>query len=475
MGLGLLKATLFAASLPFLYLGPESYPVDILSRDVCIVGGGAAGTYAAIRLLDQNQTVIVVEREDRLGGKTRTYIDPVTGAPINIGVRFWHNNPLVTNFFQWLNVPSAVVNGLISPFVTIFQDFQTGIIDPGYTHPDPTSALFRYAEQLMKYPYLAKGFNLPDPVPSDLLIPFGEFATKYNLSDAINIIFEVNQGIGNLLEVSTLYVMKYFGLTILEGFQNGFVTTAAYDNGQLYQSAQTVLTAINSVLVSSHVISTTRDDNGAEIQVSTPAGLKHFHCKTIVLTIPPSLENLAPFAFNSTELSLFQQFTATGYYTGLIRNSGIPDNTRVKNIATHAPYNIPNLPGIYLFDATGVPALHQVLYGSPIPCPIDVVEAEIIATLKRLEAAGAIPQSGPELEIVVSHSPFQFTVPASIIQEGFYNHLNALQGVRSLFFTGAAFESQDSSLIWQFTESFLSQIVTRSSLKSRFSFVKQEG
>ena len=123
---------LFFASFPVLCLG-HGFPVDTLSRDVCIVGGGSAGTYAAIRLLDSNQTVIVVEQQDRLGGNTQTFIDPVTGAPIDIGVVVWHNNTLVSNYFQRLNVSLVSINELDSPFVTIYPDFQTGQLVAGYT------------------------------------------------------------------------------------------------------------------------------------------------------------------------------------------------------------------------------------------------------------------------------------------------------------------------------------------------------
>jgi heterodisulfide reductase subunit A-like polyferredoxin len=34
---------------------------DIITRDVCIIGGGSTGTYSAVRLGDFNKSVIVVE------------------------------------------------------------------------------------------------------------------------------------------------------------------------------------------------------------------------------------------------------------------------------------------------------------------------------------------------------------------------------------------------------------------------------
>lgn len=45
---------------------------DIIIRDVCIIGGGATGTYAAVRLGDFNKSVVVIETKGRLGGHTET-------------------------------------------------------------------------------------------------------------------------------------------------------------------------------------------------------------------------------------------------------------------------------------------------------------------------------------------------------------------------------------------------------------------
>jgi ribulose 1,5-bisphosphate synthetase/thiazole synthase len=41
-------------------------PTDIITKDVAIVGGGASGTYAAIRLKDKGKTVALIEQKDHL-------------------------------------------------------------------------------------------------------------------------------------------------------------------------------------------------------------------------------------------------------------------------------------------------------------------------------------------------------------------------------------------------------------------------
>jgi hypothetical protein len=57
-----------------------------------------------------------------------------------------------------------------------------------------------------------------------------------------------------------------------------------------------------------------------------------------------------------------------------------------------------------------------------------------------------------------SHTPFELTVPPEAIADGFYKKLYSLQGCRHTFYTGAAFHTHDSSLLWQFTETLLPNI-----------------
>lgn len=61
LALGLTSSVL---ALPF---GHENFkPEDIIERDVVILGGGAAGSYAAVRLRDAGKSVVVIEKEDHL-------------------------------------------------------------------------------------------------------------------------------------------------------------------------------------------------------------------------------------------------------------------------------------------------------------------------------------------------------------------------------------------------------------------------
>jgi hypothetical protein len=58
----------------------------------------------------------------------------------------------------------------------------------------------------------------------------------------------------------------------------------------------------------------------------------------------------------------------------------------------------------------------------------------------------------PEFVEFNNHSPFELTVSSEAIKGGFYGQLNKLQGERSTWWTGATWQAQDSSQIWNWTE-----------------------
>jgi phytoene dehydrogenase-like protein len=106
-----------------------------IDRDVCIIGGGATGTFSAVHLIDAGKNLALVERKSRLGGHTETYRDPATGFVEDYGVVVYHDIPEVTDFFARFNVP-------LGPRVTGETDtrnfdFKTGERVPDDILPSP--------------------------------------------------------------------------------------------------------------------------------------------------------------------------------------------------------------------------------------------------------------------------------------------------------------------------------------------------
>ena len=432
---------------------PAHYPQDsVITRDVAVIGGGSSGVYTAIRAKDSNKSVVVIEKKSRLGGHTETYTDPATGFSINYGVIVWHDLPLVRNYFARLNVPLSKLNfaGLSNKYL----DFATG----KETFPGNFSdGIAAYIAQLAKYPDLETGFFLPDPVPEELLLPFADYVEKYPaIKPAVYYLFVSTQGLGDFLRLPTVYIFKNWGLDVLRNVQNGFLTAASGNNSELYRNAGAVLG--QDVFLNSYVIATKRKKGAkcVEVVVETPSGRKLIRAKKLVITIPPLPEKLRGFDLGSEELSLFKRFSSKGYYAGIIRDPGIPAATLYQNAAADTPYNVPRLPGFYSLSPTRIPGLIDFKYGSDDILSDARVKANMIADLERLHQVGTFNNTfKPEIFVYSNHSPFELNVPARDIADGFYRKLYALQGKRQTYYTGAAFHSHDSSLIWGYTEAYV--------------------
>jgi hypothetical protein len=115
-------------------MDPNHYKPDhLIKTDVVVVGGGAAGTYAAIQLKDQHKKVVVIESKARLGGHTETYHDPESGQPIDMGVLLYHDEPIVHEWYARFNLSLSRINfGGAAPQ---YVDFRTGKIEKTYRLP----------------------------------------------------------------------------------------------------------------------------------------------------------------------------------------------------------------------------------------------------------------------------------------------------------------------------------------------------
>ncbi|KAI1636792.1 FAD/NAD(P)-binding domain-containing protein [Biscogniauxia mediterranea] len=429
-------------------------PADIIERDVVIVGGGSTGTYSAVRLRDHNKTVVVVEKKDTLGGHAETYVNPFTGYTVDIGVVVFSHLKVVTDYFARFDVP--LVNFPITLSAAEYVDFASG--EPvEFQLPSQDAfmaALDSYATQLERYPELQGGFNMSYPVPPDLLLSFRDFVEKYQLQDLVSRVFITNQGFSPLLDLSMLYIFKYLNAAEVDNFKEGFLTTVNHDIQELYQKATAFLGP--DVLLGSTVVAMDRSSPGpypVRVNVQTPTGPKLITAKKIISTVPPKLENLGPYDLSQDEKALFGQFYANGYYTGILNNTGITEPLTATGPGQ--PYNVPTLPGLYNVGLTAE-NLTQVYYGSPEVMSDDEVKADIMASIRRIQEARGIPiDVEPDWLIFSSHAPFNLMVSNEAIQNGFYRDLYALQGQRNTFYDGAAWHTQDSSVLWEFTENYV--------------------
>ena len=422
---------------------------DVITRDVAIIGGGSSGTYGAIKLRDMGKSVVVVEKTGTLGGHENTYIDPSTGTPIDFGVQTYWNISVVTEFFARFDIPIETFS--FTGVTTAYADFETGEVLSSF---DPSENFTPYADQLNKYPYLLSSWTLPSPVPGDLLLTFGDFIKKYSLQNIAYSIYSNSLGIGNILQQLTVNVFKIFDAAYLDGLKGGNVVTSNHDNGELYVKALAELGS-NALLSSTVTAAQRSGKNGVKLLVKTPTGNKLIIASDLLISIPPLVNNLAPFDLDSREKDLFQKWTYSGYYTGLINNTGLAAGTRYVNAGANTTYNIPNLPGVYEIVPTRVEGIYYFWYGSPGNLSQQQIQTDVTATVQKLTGGKS---TTPGFIAFSSHTPFKLVVSADDISHGFYNNLEGLQGHLHTYWTGAAFLSHNSGELWNFTQSLLPKI-----------------
>jgi hypothetical protein len=433
---------------------------DIITCDVCVIGGGATGTYAAVRLReDFKKSVLVVERDNQLGGNVNTYVVPGSNIPIDFGVQAYNNLPTTLDFFKRFNIP--LEPAVIPPFERNYIDLKTG---KGVTpiQANPVIALVNYAQLLQKYAYLVGGYGqLPDPVPQELLEPFGKFVQDNNLQAAVPIFWTFAFGVGNMLSATTLSVMQNFGLLqVNDLFTGGFLTTSRHNNSELYQKASTLLG--QDVLYGSTVIGRNWDDEGYNlVKIATPKGMRLVKAKKLLITIPPTLANMQPFNLDVVEEKMFSKWKWLNSYVAVVSDTGLPDDLQIINADEESLFNLPQLPFVWQYDFSGIPGKYTVKLMGDDKFSADDAKKMIADDLARIGGDGTeLNGKIPTIDAFASHSPLQLHPSPESLKAGFYKKLYALQGHRNTFYTGHAWAGDYSSVLWQFTEGLLPSMIS---------------
>ncbi|MEA2695935.1 MAG: hypothetical protein QOI66_206, partial [Myxococcales bacterium] len=154
-----------------------------ITCDVCVLGAGASGMYATMRLRERGHSVTLLERSDRVGGHANTYRDPEGRGAQEMGVRIYPGIPIIKDTFDRYGIALKKID--LAALSRTYIDIRTGERST-YQDPNPlqTFASLTQYGLLMRtqYAYISKeGYQLPTPVPDELLQPFGQFLRDQNL------------------------------------------------------------------------------------------------------------------------------------------------------------------------------------------------------------------------------------------------------------------------------------------------------
>lgn len=432
---------------------------EVITRDVCILGGGGTGSYAAVQLKERNHSVVIVEQKNRLGGHSDTLYLP-TGEYIDYGIRAYFNVKLVRDFLNQLNVDYEIFKpGAIS---TQYVNLRTGRrVDYNIDLLDTIRGMIRYRAALEPFDYLSTGaYYLPDEVPEALLRPFREFVEEHSLQGALELIYTFGDALGDILATPLLFVIQFFGTSHINALLKGPHIRPKNGTAAIFRAAASYIDEDHNILYEANVTRTIRNSNGVELSVDTPGGSKLIRAKKLLVTFPPILPKLQGFDLDQNELSIFSKWRYVAYHAAVLNNTGIPDGLNVFNMdPNNQPGGLPVAPFECILDYSGVPGY----YGTRIVGADNFTEADarqfVLDDLRRMGDAGTFPiNESPDIVAFASHLPNSMRVSVDDVRDGFYKRLYALQGQRSTYYTGYSFCTDYSAQLWNYTRSIVDMV-----------------
>ncbi len=430
---------------------------DQIRRDVCILGGGAAGIFSALKLRDRGFSVAVVERTERIGGHCETFRDPNTGVVIDIGVRIFPNQPLVVKTFgrYGISLEAAPLGGGQPPLQV---DFATGqpVTPITSTPTEFGTALAKYIKILTnEYPFITtNGINLPDPVPAELLLPLRDFLENRGLMPGLARLLDFLQGFGPQLDITTLYALKNNDLNVSSAILTNSFLRAQGGADLFYKGAENELG--NDIFKNANILSVSRPSKGpVQVFIKTPSGPQQILCDRLIVTFPPILENMQRLDLGKREFDIFRRFSPNFYWTSVAEISGLPPFQRVSNRSASLPFNVPQLPGLYGIAPSSAPNIYNLIYGSGTFISDFKVQQQIKRDVEQLSVVTGSSVTFNRFLLFKAHNPFALYVSPQDIQDGFYTRLNALQGQRNTFYLGAAFQTHSTLAVWSQAEELI--------------------
>lgn len=387
-----------------------------LTRRVAIIGAGAAGLTAAYTLRGRGYTSMTIfESSDRVGGKCCTTM--IDGKPYDLGAGILSSdNTTVLRIAKELGVSiapvtlgrSVVIGPGSEPMPTKRTKKQLAIL---------TKELVTYRRLLHRYAHIAQpGFTAVDP---DLAVPFADFARAHHIENLAQELAHFFTGFGYdyFSRVPAAYVLKYYRWGTLKAFLQKKIFW-------LPQGIQHIWTAVAAHFDVRLNTTISRIDRTAEsVRITTQSGVDDFD---LLIIAAPLQETHTYLDVTSDEQDLFSKILTVDYCTiacsvqGFFPADGyIPQNYTVDapNVPVfwHHRYNDTDVYTFYVFAERGQRD--------------DVLTKNVSDFVAQF--GGLVTRTHS-----VTHWTYFPHVSAEDVREGYYDRLDALQGMNRTYYIG---------------------------------------
>ncbi|EFX04831.1 fumarate reductase/succinate dehydrogenase [Grosmannia clavigera kw1407] len=456
----------------------QMYPnATVKTVDIVVVGGGDAGANAASNLYDAGLSVIVLEKEDHLGGRVNGWTNPSTNVNYDYDVATYTNYTGTEAFFERLGINITTPTFLTT--TSSYVDFSTGetIAYDAANFTTELVALQKYYDVANNYSdyYLPSYANWPAPedIPEDLLMSFRDFAIKYELNTTMLLIWAgIGAGLADMLDALALYVMQTFDpqtAAVFLGYDVQYVPTSGR-NQDIYNTIASILG--DSVMVNTTVVSSSRlaDKGGVQLAVKNfvTGKVAVIKVKRLVMAIEPTTDNTAPFNLDTKESAVFDNATWSVVHAGIVSHFSLPTNGLVYNLPASAAkgnaFSYPEPPFVDYLEYIGED-LWQVIAAGWVGFSVEDAQNLANEALQMMAAAGTIPATnGTNLTIQAwsDYGAMDMRTSAKNLKACFIQQQYSLQGYRSTYWTGGAFSNQLSTYMWAYNKEYLVPLVVAS-------------
>ena len=421
------------------------------NKDVCVVGGGASGIYAAYLLEQKGYDVVVFEKEDVVGGKTVPPIDSTTGNTLN----------------RHLFIPTGM------PTVKVLKE-QFGILD----FPKRQGLYFTLAGQIVPaLPPPAEALNTAIVIwitlltttsvgvdansvvhETDLVSDLYQSSSSWLVANGMAALipafylFLTNFGYDFLNELPALYIVTALGIDLFVNALNTNWADLPYE-----KLLQTISADLNDVRLNSTVKKIKVKGKFRQVIIE---GGPTTRCDNVIAAFPQSSEAMYIFkGLDSTTTALFDQVKIVYYYEVILSNLPeyvwpVSNTVRFSAGLLYDPSNNdPSTPNVYLRDTSTGDA--TVLFNSA-----DIKrEPEELFMLIQSHLSLLYPGYIHPLEDMSLFKEHHYLphVSTSALEEGFYQDLAAVQGKQGVFYTGGLLDFELVEKCFASTEAIINK------------------
>jgi hypothetical protein len=315
---------------------------------------------AAVFLKDRGYDVLVLEKEEQVGGNCDTHYfnAPVPGTPnwLDYGVRVYFDNKAldengigefvfnmrhyVERFVGASNIQDVVIQNLIN----YVADFSNGVNAssspiPGIHTEEQANALIRLLIILKRYSFIEDG-NYPDHIPQELSVPFSQFVAENQLESLYPIYFRAitnynSRSFDEMPAINALFYVSTYNIYLIAGGKIGFTVNGGCQTlygkiaehlGRKQLKTNVQITGIKRSNYQN------RQDELIKIEYTSNIEERVVKCRNLVMAIPPYLDNLKFMDLSVRERNLFSQIHVANMYLFTLEVEGGIADTGFNNV-----------------------------------------------------------------------------------------------------------------------------------------------